>query len=49
MDPVLMFGAVSFVAAALGLYFPETKDCIMPDTIKEAEELGKPKTSGQGR
>ncbi|CAH1388549.1 unnamed protein product [Nezara viridula] len=41
VDPVLIFGAASFVAASLALYFPETLNCKMPDTIEEAEMLGR--------
>ncbi|CAH1388548.1 unnamed protein product [Nezara viridula] len=44
VDPVLIFGAASFVAASLALYFPETLNCKMPDTIEEAEMLGREKT-----
>lgn len=45
VDPVLMFGTVSFVAAGLSLYFPETLNCKLPDSIEEAENLGKSKMS----
>jgi len=34
--PILLFGIVSFVAGALALLFPETRNQKLPDTIKEA-------------
>lgn len=38
-----MFGAMSTVAGLLSLLFPETLNTKLPDTIKEAENIGKNK------
>lgn len=41
IDPFLVFGATSLLAGILGLYFPETMNCKLPDTVEEAENMGK--------
>lgn len=39
--PLLLFGAVSFVAAATAFLLPETMKRKLPDTVAEAEALSK--------
>lgn len=36
-----MFGAMSSIAGLLSLLFPETLNTKLPDTIEEAENIGK--------
>ena len=38
--PLTLFAASSIVGGVLSLFFPETKDKSLPDSIKEAEEIG---------
>ncbi|CAG2168371.1 unnamed protein product [Oppiella nova] len=38
---MIFYGIVTAVGAILGLYLPETKDKEIPDTLEEAENLGK--------
>ncbi|ELU14225.1 hypothetical protein CAPTEDRAFT_220884 [Capitella teleta] len=40
--PFIIFGCLSLVGAFVSLRLPETKDCSLPDTIEEAENM-KPK------
>jgi len=40
IQPSLLFGGLSFGAAFTSLFFPETLHKPMPDTVKEAENLG---------
>ncbi|CAH1388552.1 unnamed protein product [Nezara viridula] len=46
IDPLLIFGTISFISGGLSFYFPETLNCKLPDTIEEAENIGK-KTDGK--
>lgn len=39
--PLLVFGAVAFVAGILAVFLPETLGVKLPTTIEEAEVLGK--------
>lgn len=39
--PLLLFGSISIVSGLLVLRFPETLNTNLPDTIEEAEQLGK--------
>lgn len=39
--PVVLFATMSFAAALLTLLFPETLNTKLPDTIEEAENIGK--------
>ncbi|XP_066909702.1 organic cation transporter protein [Halyomorpha halys] len=41
IDPLLIFGGTAVVAGGLAFYFPETLNCKLPDTIEEAENIGK--------
>jgi hypothetical protein len=41
--PLLLFGAMSVFSGLLALYFPETLNVKLPDTIEEAENIGKQK------
>lgn len=41
VDPVLVYGVVSFLGGALVLTGPETLNTKLPDTIQEAEDIGK--------
>lgn len=41
--PPLIFGVVPIIAAVLVFMLPETLDCILPDTIEQAEQLSKTK------
>lgn len=45
--PSLMFGAMGFLSGFLVLTQPETLGTKMPDTLAEAEALGKPKSKIQ--
>lgn len=40
VDPVIVFGASSLVGGLLSLYFPETLNKKLPDTMEEANKLG---------
>ncbi|VVC35894.1 Sugar transporter, conserved site,Major facilitator superfamily domain,Major facilitator, sugar [Cinara cedri] len=40
--PLLLFGGAALVSGLLALLFPETYNKRMPDTVLEAEEIGKP-------
>jgi hypothetical protein len=39
--PLLLFGGMSVFSGLLALYFPETLNVKLPDTIEEAENIGK--------
>ncbi|XP_037025919.1 organic cation transporter protein-like [Bradysia coprophila] len=39
--PLLLFGSISIASGVLALRFPETLNTNLPDTIEEAEELGR--------
>ena len=39
--PLILFGAISLFSGLLALYFPETHHTKLPDTIEEAENIGK--------
>ncbi|XP_069690613.1 organic cation transporter protein-like [Periplaneta americana] len=41
--PLLLFGAMSVLSGLLALYFPETLNVKLPDTIEEAKSIGKKK------
>jgi hypothetical protein len=43
--PLLLFGAMSVFSGLLALYFPETLNVKLPDTIEEAENIGKQRRS----
>ncbi|KAF5280085.1 hypothetical protein FQA39_LY18152 [Lamprigera yunnana] len=43
--PLTLFGTIAAISAIFSLYFPETTDVKLPDTIKEAEEIKKCKHS----
>lgn len=40
--PSLIFGVSSIVCSALTLLMPETARCALPDTVEEAELIGRP-------
>jgi OCT family organic cation transporter-like MFS transporter 1 len=39
--PLLLFGIMSMFSGLLALYFPETLNVKLPDTVEEAENIGK--------
>lgn len=39
--PLILFGSLSIVSGVLSLLFPETLNTTLPDTIEEAENIGK--------
>ncbi|KYM91166.1 Solute carrier family 22 member 6-B, partial [Atta colombica] len=39
--PLILFGSMSMIAGILSLIFPETLGIKFPDTVREAEEIGK--------
>lgn len=39
--PFLMFGATAFIAGTLANFLPETLGRKLPDTVEEAESIGK--------
>lgn len=39
--PLLVFGAVAFVAGIFAIFLPETLGVKLPNTIEEAENLGR--------
>jgi len=39
--PVIMFGAMSLTSGLMSLLFPETHGTKLPDSVKEAEDIGK--------
>ncbi|XP_026480787.1 organic cation transporter protein-like isoform X1 [Ctenocephalides felis] len=42
--PMLMFGGCAIISGLLILQFPETLDTRLPDTVQEAEDIGKKKS-----
>lgn len=43
--PLILYAVLGFIAGYLTLLFPETSKTELPDTVKEAENLGvKPKS-----
>lgn len=42
--PLLVFGAFAFVSGLLSILLPETLGIKLPDTIEEAENIGKKDT-----
>ncbi|KAJ8950568.1 hypothetical protein NQ318_015701 [Aromia moschata] len=41
MLPLLMFGVIACAAGSLSLFFPETLNVALPDTVEEAVNIGK--------
>lgn len=41
--PALLFGLTSLLCGVLTLFIPETANCELPDTVQEAELIGKKK------
>lgn len=41
--PSLLFGLTSLLCGVLTLFIPETANCELPDTVQEAELIGKKK------
>uniref|UniRef100_A0A1Y1KD84 Major facilitator superfamily (MFS) profile domain-containing protein n=1 Tax=Photinus pyralis TaxID=7054 RepID=A0A1Y1KD84_PHOPY len=41
--PIILFATMAFLSGVFSLFFPETANTHLPDTIKEAEEIGKNK------
>lgn len=39
--PLLLFGTVAFISGLLAIWLPETLGKKLPDTIEEAENIGK--------
>lgn len=39
--PLILFGGISLFSGILALYFPETHHAKLPDTVEEAENIGK--------
>lgn len=42
--PLILFGSMALAAGLLSLIFPETLGTKLPDTVREAENIGKPQT-----
>lgn len=40
IDPVIVFGVFSLIGGLISLYFPETLNKKLPDTLEEANKLG---------
>lgn len=40
--PLILFGGTALTSGSLILFFPETLNIRLPDTIEEAENIGKP-------
>lgn len=38
--PALLFGVTSLASGALALAMPETAHAVLPDTVRQAEQLG---------
>lgn len=45
--PLLLFGVVAFISGLLASQLPETLGIKLPDTIEEAENIGKKKPDGE--
>lgn len=41
--PLVLFGGTAIISGILSLHFPETLNTVLPDTISEAENIGRPK------
>lgn len=39
--PLVVFGSVALVAGFLSLFLPETLGCDLPDTLSEANDIGR--------
>lgn len=39
--PLILFGGLSIISGVLALLFPETLNTTLPDTVEEAENIGK--------
>jgi len=39
--PLILFGGLSLISGAMALLFPETLNTTLPDTVEEAENIGK--------
>jgi hypothetical protein len=39
--PLILFGGIALFSGLLALYFPETHHAKLPDTVEEAENIGK--------
>jgi hypothetical protein len=39
--PLILFGGISLFSGLLAFYFPETHHAKLPDTVEEAENIGK--------
>lgn len=45
--PLLLFGIVAFISGLLAFWLPETLGMKLPDTIEEAENIGKNKSGDE--
>lgn len=39
--PLILFGGLSIISGLLGFLLPETLNTTLPDTVEEAENIGK--------
>lgn len=44
--PLILFGLMSIIAGLLSLIFPETLGTKLPDTVWQAENIGRDKSNG---
>ena len=44
--PMLVFGVVSLVSGTLTAFLPETLNKVLPETLEQADEFGRPKCCG---
>lgn len=44
--PLILFGLMSIIAGLLSLIFPETLGTKLPDTVWQAENIGRVKSNG---
>lgn len=44
--PLILFGSMGIMAGTMSLIFPETLGTKLPDTVWEAENIGRVKSNG---
>ena len=46
--PLLVFGILSLVSGILTAFLPETLNKVLPETLEQADEFGRPRCCGGG-